>query len=193
MIKKSSRRIIVFRPWNVLVVVIAFSIVFYITKNRIRIPEIDIPVKYYFIIGIIASLGMLAYFTRRLMRHLKSYKWETATATIVSSRVNKIDEYFDSGAGYEPKISYKYTVGVKEYISERVHPTEGWMSSVSFFAERMVNKYPEGKAVRIFYDPARPDQSFLERAMLFPSLAFIFMGVLALFVSILAVTGIISV
>ena len=75
MIKKSSRRIIVFRPWNVLVVVIAFSIVFYITKNRIRIPEIDIPVKYYFIIGIIASLGMLAYFTRRLMRHLKSYKW----------------------------------------------------------------------------------------------------------------------
>ncbi len=191
--KKSRKKLVVFRPWNVLVVIIVFGVVFYITKNRIKIPEIGIPVKYYFIIGIIASLGMLAYFTRRVMRYVKSYKWETATATIVSSQVNRIDDYFDSGAGYEPRISYKYTVGIKEYISERVHPTEGWVSSVSFFAERLVNKYPEGKTVRLFYDPERPDQSFLERGMLFPNLGFVLMAVLMLVLSLLVLSGLIDV
>lgn len=191
--KKSEKKLVVFRPWNVLVVIIAFSVVFYITKNRIRIPEIDIPVKYYFIIGIITSLGMLVYFTRRVMRYLRSYKWETAAATIVGSRVNRIDDYFDSGAGYEPKITYKYTVGVKEYISERVHPAEGWVSSFSFFAEKLANKYPEGKPVRVFYDPERPERSFLEHGMLFADMGFMFMAVLTLVVSILIITGIMDI
>jgi len=193
MMKKSQRRLAVFRPWNLLIVIIAFGVIFYIIKNRTRIPETDIPVKYYFIIGIIASLGMLACFTRRLMRHLKLYRWETATATIVGSRVNRIDGYFDSGAGYEPVIGYKHTVGVKEYISGRINPSEGWASSFPFIAEKLVNKYPEGKTVRVLYDPARSDKSILEGAMLFPSLAFILMGVLALVVSILAVAGVMGV
>ena len=89
--------------------------------------------------------------------------------------------------------TYKHTVGVKEYISGRINPSEGWASSFPFIAEKLVNKYPEGKTVRVLYDPARSDKSILEGAMLFPSLAFILMGVLALVVSILAVAGVMGV
>lgn len=166
-----------------------FGLVFLITKKKIVIPDIDIPASYYFVIGIAVSLCTIAYFTGRIIRYLKTNRWKTVWATIVSSRVDQV-ESSEGSAAYTPRITYTYTVDMQEYTSERIFPSKGWnISSFTFFADKLVKKYTQGKTVQAFYDPAEPEHSCLERKMLFPDLVALFVLLCTLVISLLVVTG----
>ncbi|MBP7737559.1 MAG: DUF3592 domain-containing protein [Spirochaetes bacterium] len=184
-----KKRIIVFRPWNILVIIAFLGIAIGITKNRIAIPEL--PGSYFHAGGIIVALCGAAYFLKILIRYLRSYGWSTARAIITDSRVSEIDD--SEGVQYRPNISYTYNVGAAEYSSSTIHPSGSWSSSFPSMAAKVAGRFPEGKTVQVYYNPSRPEESFLERKGLLPILAGLVTFVITAVLFSLALAGIIQV
>ncbi|HQF08382.1 MAG TPA: DUF3592 domain-containing protein [Spirochaetota bacterium] len=186
---KKKIKTIVFRPWNILVVIGFLGLAIGITKNKITIPEL--PGRYFHAGGIIFSLCGLAYFLRNLIRYLRSYGWNATRAIITASQVNEIDD--SEGVQYQPQISYTYHVGVMEYSSTSIYPTGSWSSSFPSIALKTVSRYPAGKTVQVYYDPSRPEQAFLERKGLLFIIIGLFTFAITLAVFSLALAGFIQV
>lgn len=178
---------IAFRPWNILVVIVLLGIAVGITKYGVAVPEL--PARYFHAGGIIAAVLGTMYFLRNLIRHLRSYRWSATRATITASHIHKIDD--SDGVQYQPHISYTYTVGATEYASNRIQPSGDWSSSFPSIAHKQVNRYPEGTTVHAYYNPARPEESYLERTGLLPILAGLITFVISVIAFSLALAGII--
>jgi hypothetical protein len=92
-----------------------------------------------------------------------STNWPTATGTVISSEIREIsqgDSRYGAYVTYRAKILYDYSVGGVTYSSTTVSFVEQ-ESSLSD-ARGMVDRYPEGKRVEVYYDPLRPEVSVLE-------------------------------
>lgn len=66
---------------------------------------------------------------------------------------------------YSPLVEYVYTVGQRSYHGRRVHVLEDVSSSLESTARRVVDRYPAQSAVSVYYDPARPEDAFLEKGL----------------------------
>jgi hypothetical protein len=187
--KKKKIKVLVFRPWNILVIIGFLGIILFITKHGITIPEM--PRHYSYIGGIIIALCGIAYFLGKVMHYMKTYGWKTTRAMITASRVDEVDD--SEGVLYEPRISYKYNIGTTEYSSSQINPSGWTRSSFPFIASKPVIKYPEGKYVQIYYNPSQPDESFLERKGLLPLLAGLLTFAMTLAAFALALAGIITI
>ena len=60
------------------------------------------------------------------------------------------------------RITYKYVVGGKEYISSRLSIGEDLGNDD---VAGKLQRYPKGRAVEVFYDPAKPGTAVLERGL----------------------------
>jgi len=62
---------------------------------------------------------------------------------------------------FMPVVEYTYSVGGRDYSSRSIWPdTE--VSGDRHYAERIAARYPVGKIVFVFYDPADPKRAGLE-------------------------------
>jgi hypothetical protein len=141
----------------------------------------------------IAIAAEIAIACQRLRRKAKSaMRWPTVNGTIVSSTV---ESHFDSDGDtmYGASVRYKYQIGRNEYESDRLE----WGTHVSTNrpqqAEAIVKKYPPGRAVKVYYDPANPAVAVLEpgsmravRIMAFVALIFAVVGVIFLVFAVVA-------
>ncbi len=59
------------------------------------------------------------------------------------------------------KIRYKYTVGGTEYENDKIE--FGLYRGIMTWghADRLINRFPDGRQVEIYYDPSRPSLSSL--------------------------------
>lgn len=66
---------------------------------------------------------------------------------------------------FVPLVTYIYPVGNRDYQSTRLKMDwqGNWAVRSRAQAEAVLNAYPAGKAVTVFYDPANPAQAVLER------------------------------
>lgn len=97
-------------------------------------------------------------------------RWPETSGKVLASRVrSRKNEPSDPGYNFgdtevtnEPFVEYEYTVGGRKYrcsritIGEKIAGTE---------LEEVLGRYPVGKAVTVFYDPARPERALLERTL----------------------------
>jgi hypothetical protein len=122
----------------------------------------SIPKNYYYIfIMVVAGSGVL-YFLYLTIRYFMTYSWNTADAQILVSEVKKIDD--SESTIYESVIRYKYCVGIREYISDRIYPFKfNIKSNFESLTSKIVNKYSSRQFFKIFYNPKRPEISFIER------------------------------
>ncbi len=67
----------------------------------------------------------------------------------------------DDGTTYSAEILYDYKVDGETYSSNRVGYGDYGSSNPSG-ARKVVNKYPEGLELEVFYMPDKPDESVLE-------------------------------
>jgi hypothetical protein len=109
----------------------------------------------------LVGLGLVALYLAERRNALRSERWPTATATIVSSviigrRSNK------GGAMFEPSVTYRYEVGGKTYSGSRISWGGAVSSSSQSWADKVVSQFPEGARVPVHYDPADPAQSVLD-------------------------------
>ena len=103
-----------------------------------------------------------------------SEKWPTTNGSIDLSqlvsgtrrqRLGPVKHY------YYPQIRYRYRVGEREYLSERINADSVFIlgaRDITDFkadpsdAQGILRRYPGGATVRVFYDPHNPGDALLE-------------------------------
>lgn len=95
-----------------------------------------------------------------------SKAWPSVAGTITSSGVGQIQkpENMDSELHhiYRAVVMYSYSVEGQDHLGSRI-TFQDHSSSRKTLAQKIVDKYPEGKHVNVYYDPDFPVQAALER------------------------------
>ncbi len=171
---------------HLFIVLIAFGIIALLVKTGFTKENL-------YILAMIASgLGAL-YFSGSLYKYMKTSSWKKTQATIVDSKLKTVEASADSDAYYEPVIHYKYSDGLKEYMSGNVYPFGAYQGTgVESAAQKIVNKYQKGMVVPVHYNPSRHDESFLLREGNVPRLIFLMMCIVIFVSMIMAFMGIID-
>jgi uncharacterized protein DUF3592 len=114
--------------------------------------------------------ALLLYFgLRNLLWARESTSWPTAKGTIVSSDVHE-DREWDNNTGRERKsygaqVHYTYVVDGKTIEGTRVAFGD-YASENSEHAQGIVDRYPRGKDVTVYYQPEDPSEGLLEPGLL---------------------------
>jgi hypothetical protein len=119
------------------------------------------------IIFVVIGLVLLFIYFLNLAKVRASQAWPTAQGTVLQSWVRKSSSTDDDGGtsySYHPEIHYQYQVMGKEYQGNKIAfgPKVGGNRSR---AEKMMEKYPTGANVSVYYQPDNPANAVLERSI----------------------------
>lgn len=119
----------------------------------------------YYFFGVLlsfAALLMAAFFVAVLRKRAAVGAWSPAHATVVeSAAVWGITGSGGRTAGtWLPRFTYQYEVGGRLYTGKRI---AFYRRCTGSRAQALVARHPVGSRVQVFYDPARPEESVLER------------------------------
>ncbi len=117
------------------------------------------------------SLVFLGLALSNTIRGHDSLSWPSATGQITLSRVET--RVWKNTPRYAPDLLYDYTVDGEHYTGMLIGTTPAYnlfgimlgdnpSSDSREEVERIINRYPRGQAVTVFYDPAAPAISALE-------------------------------
>lgn len=120
-----------------------------------------------------------------LERSQASESWPTAAGEITAAGVGTklVRAAGQIGPRYEPEIVYTYTVGGDFYEGSIVWAgSEGISFGERSFARELVDRYPVGRSVTVYYDPADPVSAVLEQGV--DSTVYLVLGIGAFFVTV---------
>jgi hypothetical protein len=124
-------------------------------------------------------IGIITFYL--LYRLVRIFFYRKTTGTIVKSQVKKVENQISYEA-YYPLVEYEYQVNGKTYRSNRIFLTN--LESDYNTIKKIVDKYPEGKKIDIYYNPFKPEDSLLKRnyhtGMFIQTL--VFFGMLSVFI-----------
>jgi hypothetical protein len=136
----------------------------------------------------LAGIGGIAagiYFMRRAVA---ATKWTKIRGRVISSEVKRISTTDDLQDGdtihsvsYRPEVSYEYAVDGKTYQSHQIAILVS-TSSNEGIARAVVDKYPAGKEIDIYYNPDKPKDAVLEQSS--PGSGWFFIGIGIFFIII---------
>tara|TARA_R110002096_G_scaffold4501_13_gene21137 strand:- start:1973 stop:2461 length:489 start_codon:yes stop_codon:yes gene_type:complete len=88
--------------------------------------------------------------------------WQEAPGQIIASSVAdwRYNEF--SRLEYEPRVRYRFQVGTKDYVGERIRRVS-IRSTSSAKAKKWIERYPAGESVTVYFDPDDPQLSVLKR------------------------------
>ena len=109
------------------------------------------------VVGFCALLALLGR-ARSFITALRAEHWQQARGHILRSRMMKIAR----GFLYRPEVVYEYDVGGVSHVSSAISAADELPIYPN--AQERVQRYPSGKTVTVFYDPAHPDHAVLERS-----------------------------
>ena len=158
------------------------------------------PPRYMGILGILAGLSFFFFLTGELRSILECKNWPTVPGIIISSEVDKIDRMetntlpdrkgMVSRFVYLPAVAYNYTVKGKKYRSSKVFL---WMDAEDFHkpktAQKIVDRYPKGKEVTVYYKPDNIGEAVLETNIRFTHVVFPGIGILFILLGVWALLG----
>lgn len=118
--------------------------------------------------GLVLIALCLALFAVRMSEYLReahSARWPSVEGVVMESRLA-----FQQGGRstlyvYMPAVHYRYRVGNRDFTGSKIdfHTQDIWHSRP--YAERKLAQYPEGKVVRVSYDPGDPSFAVLEAGL----------------------------
>lgn len=112
------------------------------------------------VIGFIASL-ILGW---SIMRGQQSRSWPSTSGTILQSAIDTFqstDEDGSTSTTYGVRLQYQFSVGGRQYEGSRRAFTNMRTSSYRR-TQKILDAYPQGGAVTVFYDPDDPSSCVLE-------------------------------
>jgi len=119
------------------------------------------------IILVFGGVGVYAlYQTNRGRRQAdESQGWANTFGSIVESRLDQSTNYSEDGptVSYSPLVRYTYSVIGQPFTGEKITFGLTEAHSRSSKAQEVLNRYPLGKQVTVYYDPNDPSQAILER------------------------------
>ena len=116
--------------------------------------------------AILVPLFLLARYMYRRSKQAQevreaSQEWFSTSGQVVKSRVEVSGGEVTS---VRPRVVYEYTVGGQRYQSQQIRAGDTLLSiRASGDAYKIIDRYPEGATVTVYYDPADPAQAALER------------------------------
>jgi hypothetical protein len=131
--------------------------------------------------GVILCLGVKSLFIANA-----SKSWPTVQGKVISSSVDS-KRSDKGGTTYHAEVFYEYKVGGQIQSSNDV-AVGGYGSSNPSHARRIVNKYPAGSTITVYYSPSNPSKAVLEagisrQAFFLPGFGAVFFGAgLAMFI-----------
>lgn len=134
---------------------------------------------------IFGGLGIFLLFTwvQNLQMARSSKSWPAVQGVVVSSNVVRVLDSTDKKGkrhySYKGLVKYSYSVEGQNYLSSRISFGD-YSTSSPDHAERIVANYPEGKKVRVYYDPNFPVHAVLERSAGFGNFIRVLIGFLFL-------------
>jgi hypothetical protein len=146
--------------------------------------------------GCLTSLGLFLLFLAigagpslwgwSILRNARaSAAWPTAEGIVTRSEVTHSTDA-DGDDTYRPEVTYEYSVQNRSYENYTIKFGENSYSSQRQ-AEEIGARYPLGRQVAVYYDPADPGRSVLEPGVSGGS--YIVLGVGVLFVAVALVTA----
>ena len=121
--------------------------------------------------GIRGAGGLLAWYCgREMWRGFSSSSWSNADGKVTESRVEQSASIStDSRTGaqynvvfYSAALTYEYTVEREAYVGHAVTVSADIATSSRLDASAVVERYPAGREVRVYYKPGQPASSCLE-------------------------------
>lgn len=98
----------------------------------------------------------IIFFTQRKMNAVQS--WASTMGTVMASYLERRSS--SDGSTNYPVVQYSYQVGGQTYQGAKIAPG---MDVGGTGAGRVVEKYPQGAQVMVFYDPNNPSDAVLEK------------------------------
>ena len=125
-------------------------------------------------IGTTIGLFCIGLCGHSLWRGLNALRWPATTGRVLEATIDRSRHGGFSSGRYEPRVRYEYEVAGRRYIGDRL--TFGLLAlrSSVYAAEKLFRQKP-GDAIRVHYDPRRP-----ERAVLRPGTTFMTFWVLGI-------------
>jgi hypothetical protein len=133
---------------------------------------------FFFLIFFTVGGGLLYWGWTILQNARASASWPSAQGQIVNSYVSHSTDS-EGGDSYSPEVTFEYTVNDQRYQDTRIKFGENSYSSNNR-AQEVVNRYPIGQTVAVYYDPAEPETAVLEPGV--TSGSYIVIGIGAIFV-----------
>ena len=127
-------------------------------KNKVTFPRI------FLLISIAVIGGMFFVDIRDSRRSKASANWPTTEGTVVKSSVERIIRSGSKGqeiVTYQTKILYEYTVDNSNFKGHRITYVN-YEYKKSLPVQQIINQYPEGKLVTVYYMPGAEQESVLE-------------------------------
>lgn len=121
--------------------------------------------------GIAGGLAVLVIGIAIERRARISRRWPSAKGVILSSKILKeLSISSNSAQGhhtvgdhqYKPEVAFEYTVFGMKYLSNKVSFAD-YSTNTTQHATEVTERYPEGKAVDVYYNPDNPEDAVLER------------------------------
>ncbi|MFX1464129.1 MAG: DUF3592 domain-containing protein [Promethearchaeota archaeon] len=98
-------------------------------------------------------------------------KWPVVVGEVVSSELKpkfkKLVEFMEEtahtpAAAYQPDITYTYEIDGEKYTNNKVRPVGRNVYKEKPVVQRVINMFPAGYKVYIFYNPRNPEKSVLD-------------------------------
>ena len=128
--------------------------------------------------GLAFSGVIVAALASRLRDVWLARHWPSTSGTVTRSQVRSHRQQASDGEHYEsePLVDYEYEVGGQHYRGSRISFA---VQSGGSEVLPTLSRYPVGRTVRVYYDPAHPGRSVLERDM--PRVVYLGVGILLCF------------
>ncbi len=141
---------------------------------------------------VIVALGFLVWVLRNRRRADASRSWNRTTGRVVQAQVEARRSRNQHGysTSYYPVVIYEYAIHGQRYQNDRINfgPELGFGSAGP--SETVVGRYHVGNVVDVYFDPANPAESVLERSAGGGNR--LLLVVAALIVAVLLCTGVIT-
>ncbi|WP_425619200.1 DUF3592 domain-containing protein [Anatilimnocola sp. NA78] len=106
----------------------------------------------------VAAMGVEFLTVNVFLKAKEIESWPATKGTILKSELTST---FHGTTTYEAQIEYEYQVGEEKYLSKQVR-TRGTGTKHQVDVARLVQKFPAGQEVDVYYDPANPSDAYLE-------------------------------
>ncbi len=107
---------------------------------------------------IVIGIGIAADGLIRTQKGQDSLDWPFVSGQILTARIQEAPS--DEGTDYIPRVSYTYQVGDTVYAGERI--TFRGNAGSEAEAQAVLQRYPVGRTVRVYYNPNRLAEAVLE-------------------------------
>ena len=122
------------------------------------------------------GIGVTLHGIRGLKTSLEAQSWPTTTARVIDTDVSYQRGTSSSTGAYYPRVRYQYVVNGRTYTGDRIWTTN--MGSTRGWARSIIDEFPPGSEVTVYYDPADPANALLKPGNSTPAILMLLLGIL---------------